>query len=87
MHKVKFTRSGKECDAEDGQTILEVGLGNGIEMQYGCCSDKCNKCAYTIRSGAANILHKGRTEGKEFRSLPWVRTCQAEVHGDVEVDA
>lgn len=88
MSKVRFMRGDEvlaECEAENGKTILEVGVTNGVPMHYGCCHDACNKCAYQIRAGIENILHKRREEGREFKYPPWVRTCQAEIQGDVDV--
>ncbi len=84
MHTVRFSRSGEQCSAKDGQTILSVADENKVAFTRGCTNGACNLCMCKIREGFEDVMNK--RSKKPFRSSEKVLACLAEIHGDIEVE-
>jgi ferredoxin, 2Fe-2S len=91
-HKVTFIPNNVTVEAEAGETIMEVALANGIELEHNCGGNCCcTTCHIIVREGQR---HLSRIEEEEVDRLdecaeltPTSRLgCQAKVRGDVMVE-
>jgi propane monooxygenase reductase component len=48
---VEFTPSGEAFDVEEGETVLDAALRQGVQIRYGCRSGKCSTCKFLIEDG------------------------------------
>ncbi len=90
MPKVTFHYDGQVTKAEgqDGQTILQIGLDNGIPIEHACGGNGfCTTCLCKVKSGMENLGERNeKEENMGITEDPERLGCQAEVHGDVEVE-
>ncbi len=105
MYKVTFLSPGEEPVTvevdpvkfplqEDGLpgSILDVALGNGIDLQHNCggkCA--CTTCHVIVKQGMENLSkmeedEEDRLDTAEGLTLESRLGCQAVVHGDVVVE-
>jgi 2Fe-2S ferredoxin len=91
MPKVKFLPANIEVDAAIGESILDIALNHGIEIQHACggfCA--CTTCHCEIIEGSANLEPADEDELERLSVVsdptPTSRLgCQAKVKGDVTV--
>lgn len=100
-HRVIFTPSGIRASAEDGQSVFDVALGAGVDIQS-ICGGKglCRRCQFELEPGehakygmrvAADHL-SGWTESEERAARrgdlkPGRRlACRARIRGDVVIE-
>jgi len=50
-HKVTVRPSGREFTVEEGETVLEAGLRNGVGLPYGCKNGACGTCKGKLLEG------------------------------------
>ncbi|MEE9273179.1 MAG: ASKHA domain-containing protein [Robiginitomaculum sp.] len=100
-HTLIFTPSGVRADAKDGETVYDVALRNGVDMQS-ICGGKglCKRCQIEVEPGKhakfnidvleENIPKLSPTEKKAYHGgeLEAHRrlACRAKVHGDLVVE-
>lgn len=90
MPKVTFHYDGDvtEVEGQDGQTLLQIALDNGVAMEHACGGNGfCTTCKCSVKQGMENL--GGRNEKEESMGVtedPERLGCQAEVHGDVAVE-
>lgn len=91
MPKVKFLPSGVICEANVGESILDVALSNEVSIQHACggfCA--CTTCHCEIVEG---LNHLDAPESDELERLevldgrtPQSRLgCQSKIKGDITV--
>lgn len=91
MPKVKFLPSGVVCDANMGESILDIALANGVSIQHACggfCA--CTTCHCEVIEGDSNLEAPDSDELERLDVLddrtPRSRLgCQSKVKGDVTV--
>ena len=90
MPKVTFHHDGQvtETEAENGQTLLQVALDNGIAMEHACGGNGfCTTCMCNVKSGMENLSERNdKEENMGVTDDPERLSCQAEVNGDVEIE-
>lgn len=90
MPKVTFHDGDQvtEVEAENGQTILQIALDNGIPMEHACGGNGfCTTCKCNIKSGMENLNERNdKEENMGVMEDPERLGCQAEVNGDVVVE-
>ena len=69
-HKVKFTKSEKEIEVDENQSLLDAGLEAGINLQYGCMAGSCTACMVNVKGDlnqddALAMSPEAREEGVE----------------------
>lgn len=100
-HTVIFTPSGQKAAAEDGESVYDVALKSGVDMQS-ICGGKglCHRCQveiepgthakFQITVGADNVGKLSPTEKKAIHDgeLPDHRrlACRAKIKGDLVVE-
>jgi len=88
--KVTFTFDGKQVtvEAEEGETLLEAALREGIPMEHACGGNGfCTTCRCKVNKGVENLSPRNdREENMGISEDPDRLGCQATVKGDVEVE-
>lgn len=70
-YKLTVANTGDTFPAEDGETMLDVLLRNGVRVRYGCRRGKCSSCKHLVTEGefdnsaasAYALLAEEREEG------------------------
>ena len=81
--RVRFSRSGREFDADGTTPLLVAGEAAGALLPNGCRMGICHTCVGHLRAGAVRDLRTGElheTEGE------LVRTCVSAAAGPVEIE-
>lgn len=93
MTKITFLPKGVTVDATPGQTIIEVALSHGIDIEHACeMSCACTTCHVIIRKGVDSLEPPEEREedllDKAWGLEPESRlSCQARVENtDLEVE-
>ena len=81
--RVRFTRSGREADADGGTPLLEVGENAGALMPSGCRMGICYSCVGRLCSGQVRDLRTGEVHGEEGHLI---QTCVSAAAGPVEIE-
>ncbi|GAA4620243.1 NADPH oxidoreductase [Actinoallomurus vinaceus] len=81
--RIRFTRSGRETDADGGTPLLIAGEGAGVLMPSGCRMGICHSCVGRLASGQVRDLRTGQVHG-EAGDL--VQTCVSAAAGPVEIE-
>lgn len=89
MPKVTFIDGDQvtEVEAENGQTILQIALDNGIPVEHACGGNGfCTTCMCDVEKGMENLSPRNdREEGMGVTDDPYRLSCQSQVQGDVTV--
>lgn len=92
MPKVTFSSVDQTCEADDGESLLDVALNHDVPIMHACggfCA--CTTCHVIVKEGAAHLSEIDEDEAERMETLDG-RTaqsrlgCQAKVHGDVTVE-
>lgn len=90
MPKVTFHYSGqvKTVEAEQGKTVLQIALDNGIPVEHACGGNGfCTTCMCHVKEGMQNLSPRNdREENMGITEDPDRLSCQSEVKGDVTVE-
>lgn len=93
MPKIRFAKNNRpEIDAETGANLMRALLAQGVPVASSCHGDGvCAKCRLRIAAGAENLSSRNETEAfliERYQLSSDVRiSCQAQIFGDVTVDA
>ena len=91
MPKVKFLPSGREVQANVGDSLLDIALANDVSIEHACggfCA--CTTCHCEVIEGKDNLEVPDNDELERLAVIddptPTSRLgCQAKVKGDVVV--
>ena len=79
-------------EGEEGRTILQIALENGISIEHACGGNGfCTTCSCDVRSGQSMIDNgavssvNDREENMGVEGPERRLSCQAKVYGDIEV--
>lgn len=90
MPKVTFHYDDQvvEAEGQDGETILQIALDNDVPMEHACGGNGfCTTCMCQVKNGMENLGERNeKEENMGITDDPDRLSCQAEVHGDVEVE-
>ncbi|MCW2938575.1 MAG: ferredoxin [Actinomycetia bacterium] len=81
--RVRFTKSGREVDADGGTPLLTVGEDAGVLMPSGCRVGICFGCVGRLSSGQVCDLRTGQVHGEEG---DLVQTCVSAAAGPVDIE-
>lgn len=92
MPKISFLKNAKSFDVPYGSVLMKALLANQVPVASSCQGDGiCGKCKLRITKGAENLsaatdLEKILIEKYQLKKNERI-SCQAQVLGDVELDA
>lgn len=72
---VRFEPSGKETQAQPGETLLAVASRLGIAIPYACAEGICGTCRLRKRSGEVEMNHQGGIEEEEIADGEILACC------------
>ena len=52
---VEFTPSCEAFDVEDGETVLDAALRQGVQIPYGCRNGRCSTCKFQVEDGEVDF--------------------------------
>lgn len=90
-HKIVFNPMGEEVEAEDGDTVLESALENGIYIESNCGGNcGCSSCHVVIDEGYESLgeisedeeIMLDMADGREEHSR---LACQCEINKNLVV--
>jgi ferredoxin-NADP reductase len=90
QHRVTFVRSGREVQADESMTLLDLALAHGIPVDYSCRSGYCGECQVTCVGAVAAIdgeVIKTALQAGEAATNGRVLICCSVARGDLEIDA
>lgn len=78
----------KQVQGDDGKTLLQIALDNGIPMEHACGGNGfCTTCLCKVNSGMENLGERNdKEENMGIVTDPDRLGCQAQVNGDVDVE-
>ena len=81
--RVRFSRSGREIEADASTPLLVAGEAAGALLPSGCRMGICHTCVGRLRAGAVRDLRTGELHETEGQL---VRTCVSAAAGPVEIE-
>ena len=93
MPKVTYLPVNSVCEAQEGESILDVAITHDVPLQHACggfCA--CTTCHVIVKSGAEFLSEMEEDERERIANVPRFCAesrlgCQAKVHGgDVVVE-
>lgn len=90
MPRINYLSDNKEIEAEDGASILEASVKNGIPHYYVCGGNtRCTTCRVSVTKGLENCHPRNEKEqmvADEMHFSPAIRlACQTKISGDIEL--
>ena len=78
VFSVEFTPSGEAFDVDEGETVLDAALRQGVQLPYGCRNGRCSTCKFRVEDGEvdfgdASIYSLPEPE----REQGWALLCRA----------
>ena len=84
--KVHFLASNATAPLAKGATILDAADEIGIFIDNACRSGTCGSCRVRLASGAVRMPVEDALTAED-KAEGYILACQAEISGDVAVDA
>ncbi len=90
MPKITFIYGDqvRTVEANEGETILKIGLDHGIPMEHACGGNGfCTTCMCRVKEGMENLTPRSdREEAMGIVNDPERLGCQSKVQGDITVE-
>jgi len=77
--------SGHEFHTEQGETVLEAAMRQGIELPYGCRSGACGSCAGYLLKGEVAYEDEPAALTEEMQAQNRALFCMASPRSDLEI--
>jgi CDP-4-dehydro-6-deoxyglucose reductase len=87
-YKITIEPSGLQISCEEGESILEAALRNGVNLHYGCRNAVCGVCKGVLLEGSvhyADFETPGLSETERRQSFALF--CRAIPNSDVRIEA
>ena len=86
-HTILFEPFGRRIQAEDGTTIFQAALNNGIQLRADCGEKgTCGKCRVVV-DNPDHLSPRSDSEDRKLKKRDATHrlACQARIHGDLHV--
>lgn len=83
--KVSIPASGHHFSVNEGETVLDAALREGVGLPYGCRNGACGKCAGELISGEIEYQKQLRTAALAESKAGKTLFCQACAKSDLEI--
>jgi ferredoxin len=84
--KVFFQDSNTTAPVFSGSTILDAADQAGVFIDNACRSGTCGSCRVKLAKGAVQMAVEDALSGED-KTEGYILACQAEITGDVVIDA
>jgi CDP-4-dehydro-6-deoxyglucose reductase len=78
--------SGRQYDAEVGESLLAAALRAGITLEHSCRTGRCSACKARVPRGSTESLHEELGLSLAEREAGWILTCVRSATTDVALD-
>ena len=86
MPKVTFADHGKSAVEPGERTLLQIGLGLGIDISHVCGGDgACGTCRIEVVAGWESLTPQTPDEIYKEMEPPYRLSCQCKLRGDAIV--
>jgi CDP-4-dehydro-6-deoxyglucose reductase len=86
--QIQIEPSGRRFTANSTETLLAVGIAQGINLPYGCKDGACGACKCKKLSGSVTHgAHQSKALSDEEESQGYVLTCCATASSDVVLES
>lgn len=91
-HKVTFIPHNVTVEAQTDETVMEVALANGIELEHNCGGNCCcTTCHVILREGEERLSLMEEEEADRLEECAELTStsrlgCQAKIRGDVMIE-
>lgn len=83
---VEFTPSGEAFDVEEGETVLDAALRQGVQIPYGCRNGRCSTCKFQVEDGEVDLGDVSvYSLPDNERDQGWALLCRARPQTDLLV--
>ncbi|MCW8826189.1 MAG: 2Fe-2S iron-sulfur cluster-binding protein [Gammaproteobacteria bacterium] len=86
-HTVQVDPSGVEITVNEGDTILDAALGQGVALPHGCKGGACGACKCKVTSGEIYYDDDPMALSEEDAAEGYTLSCVAKTKGDVTIEA
>jgi CDP-4-dehydro-6-deoxyglucose reductase len=87
-YRVTIERSQRTFDVQEGETVLDGALRNGILLPYSCRSGSCGTCKGNVRAGDVDFgSYEEKALSADERAAGKALFCQARPSSDLVIDA
>jgi len=86
-HTVQVDPSGVEITVNEGDTILDAALGQGVALPHGCKGGACGACKCKVTSGEVYYDDDPMALSDEDAANGYTLSCVAKAKGDVTIEA
>ena len=84
--KLEIKPSGRVITIEEGESILDAALRNGLPFPYGCRGGVCGSCKGKVLSGTVGYEDEPMALSKEDMDSGGALFCIAHAHSDIVVE-
>ncbi|NOR52275.1 MAG: 2Fe-2S iron-sulfur cluster binding domain-containing protein [Gammaproteobacteria bacterium] len=85
-HTVQVDPSGVEITVNEGDTILDAALGQGVALPHGCKGGACGACKCKVTSGEVYYDDDPMALSDEDAAEGYTLSCVTKVKGDVTIE-
>src|SRR5438105_9826422 len=87
-YQIRIERSGRTFTAQEGETVLDGALRNGLLLPYSCRSGSCATCKGTVLAGSVDYgTYEEKALSAEERAAGRALFCQARPLTDLVIEA
>ena len=88
IYKVSIQASGREFEAQQGESLLEAALRHGINVTYNCSNGGCGDCRARLLQGQVRSLqHSDYVFSAREKAENYILLCASSAASDLVLDA
>jgi CDP-4-dehydro-6-deoxyglucose reductase len=80
------TVAGRRFSAQEGESILDAALRNGVALEYSCRTGRCSTCKAQLRGGSTQVLHDESGLSPTQLAEGWILTCVRTARSDLVIE-
>jgi CDP-4-dehydro-6-deoxyglucose reductase, E3 len=87
-YQIRIERSGRTFTAEEGESVLDGALRNGVLLPYSCRSGSCGTCKGKVLAGTVDYgTYEAKALTNDERAAGRALFCQARALSDLVIEA
>lgn len=79
--------SGRQFIAQEGETVLDAALRQGIALEHSCKTGRCGSCKSHVLAGSTKPVHAQTGLSAEELASGWMLTCASSATSDLSIDS
>ncbi len=86
-NSVKIEPTGHAFSVEDGESVLDAAIRQGVHLPYGCRNGKCGKCLGKIVQGEVQYDEEPSALSQADKKVGMALFCQAQAKTDLVIES